>query len=283
MEKKGRFEVPTFLKWAGGKKQLLAQFNEFFPKDMETYVEPFLGGGAVLFYVLKYKLPKKAYVYDINAELINVYIQIKNNPKGVLRFLQKYQDEHNTSIDPKIYYYDRREEYNSKLRDKARKAALFIYLNKTCYNGLYRVNSLNEFNVPFGKYSQANIFDEDTILEASKLLKGVILKSLSFKNIKFPKNSFIYLDPPYWLKSKNNGFTNYSKLNFTKYDQRDLIVLLLKLNENGCKLVLSNRNNYYIRNLKNSKFNIHKVTTRYMINCNGNGRVKLKELLVANY
>src|SRR5262249_50835548 len=143
-----QIKVPTFLKWAGGKQQLLSQFSRYFPSTVSTYSEPFLGGGATFLYVLKYKRPKIAKAYDINAKLINVFTQVKDNLDNLIDELKRLEEEHNTSQDPKSYYYRKRIVFNTK-KKSLEIAALFIYLNKTCFNGLYRVNSLGEFNVPF--------------------------------------------------------------------------------------------------------------------------------------
>ena len=279
-EEKTKIEVPTFLKWAGGKRQLLEQFDKYFPNDIENYVEPFLGGGSVLFYILKYKKPKKVYAYDMNKDLINVFVQVRDNPKKLIELLKKYQDKHNNSENSKDNYYGEKINYNSKLRDKTKKAALFIYLNKTCYNGLYRVNSLGEFNVPFGKYDKINIFDEKKLLEANELLQKVTFDTSDFREINFSKNSVVYFDPPYW--SESNGFTDYNKLEFGRNEQLQLNELYIKLHDEGQRVILSNSNTSFISGLY-SKFNVHEVDARWMINCNGSARTKLKELLITNF
>lgn len=278
-KEKLKIVIPTFLKWAGGKKQLLEQFNKYFPNDIKNYVEPFLGGGAVLLYVLKYKKPKKIFAYDMNKELINVFVQVRDNPKKLINFLNIFQDEHNQSKDSNIYYYQMREQYIGNVKDKSEKAALLIYLNKTCYNGLYRVNQLGEFNVPFGKYEKINIFDEKSLIKAHELLHSVTFDTTDFRKIKFPNNCTIYFDPPYW--SEANGFTNYNKLEFTRFDQLQLNDLFSKLNQYGHKLFLSNSKTIFIKS-EYSKFKQHDIETRRMINCNGTARTKMKELLITN-
>tara|TARA_Y100000310_G_scaffold343408_1_gene450900 strand:+ start:242 stop:1114 length:873 start_codon:yes stop_codon:yes gene_type:complete len=279
-EEKTKIEVPTFLKWAGGKKQLLEKFDKYFPNDIENYIEPFLGGGAVLFYVLKYKKPKKAYAFDMNKELINVFVQVRDNPKKLINFLNIFQDGHNNSKNSKTYYYQKREQYIGNVKNKSEKAALLIYLNKTCYNGLYRVNSLGHFNVPFGKYEKINIFDEKSLIKAHELLQSVTFDTVDFLKIKFPNNCTIYFDPPYY--SEYNGFTNYNKLEFTRFDQLQLKDLFSKLDQYGHKLFLSNSKTNFIKS-EYSEFKQHDIETRRMINCNGSARTKLKELLITNF
>lgn len=275
---------PTFVKWAGGKKQLLNQIEIYFPEKINTYVEPFLGGGAVLFYILKNKRPKKVFAYDNNEELINVYTSIRDKPRKVIKLLKEFQEKHNQGSDKKHYYYERRIEYNSKLRNKAKKAALFIYLNKTCFNGLYRVNSLGEFNVPFGKYNKVNIYNEDKILEASKLLKDTILRRADFREVRYPKNSFVYFDPPYWSEPENNGFTSYTKSDFGRREQIELAALFKKLSDQGLRLMLSNSKTEMIKTLYQQKnFEIGEVNSRWVINCEGKKRDVISELLIVNY
>jgi DNA adenine methylase len=276
-----KIEIPTFLKWAGGKSKLLKQMDRFFPSKIENYIEPFLGGGAVLFYCLKYRRPKKAYAYDINANLINVYIQVRDNSSKLMDELEKLEKEHNQSEDPKYVYYNNRIEFNTKIKSKIRKAALFIYLNKSCYNGLYRVNALGEFNVPFGKYAKLKIYDSKIIKEASDLLKGVVLGVKDFREIKYEKKATIYFDPPYWSESHKNGFTSYHKGDFSENDQTELRDLFLKLATKHRTLLLSNSCTKLIKSLYQRADVIKvEIDARWMINCQGENRKKLKELMM---
>ncbi len=276
-----KIELPTFLKWAGGKSKLINQMSPYFPEKTNTYIEPFLGGGAVLFYCLKYKNPKKVYAYDINAELINTYIQVRDKPSKLIEYLTELEKQHNASKDPKTFYYDRRTEFNTKLRDKIRKASLFIYLNKTCFNGLYRVNAIGEFNVPFGKYQTVKIFNEKTIREASSLLNNITLDIKDFRQINYPKKAFAYFDPPYWSEPHKNGFTSYHKIEFAEKEQTELRDLFIKLTNREYNLLLSNSSTKLIKMLySNPKLTLIEIDARWMINCQGKKRNKLKELLI---
>ena len=284
MQKADQIKVPTFLKWAGGKQQLLQQFAKKFPKEVGQYVEPFLGGGAILFYILKYKTPQSAKAFDSNQELINVYLQVKNNLNKLLEQLRIYETEHNNSEDPRSYYYTRRIEFNSLKANKLKKAALFIYLNKTCYNGLYRVNSKGEFNVPFNGSERITLLDETELREASKLLQKVTIEHRDFRDVEFHKNETVYFDPPYWSEPKNKGFTKYTNPDFDETAQKNLADLFEKLNKIGCVLVLSNSDTKLIHSLyKSPEFKRHRITVRRMINCDGHGRNKIKEILITNY
>ena len=170
-------EVPSFIKWAGGKKQLIEQFKQFFPQNAERYFEPFVGGGAVAFYIIQKNNLKEIYLSDINEELINCYNVIKNNVEELIEILKEYKKNHNKEV-----YYKIREQDPKKLSNLYR-AGRFIYLNKTCFNGLYRVNSKGGFNVPMGDYKNPSIVQEQELRFISKLLKNTILKVMSFDNV----------------------------------------------------------------------------------------------------
>lgn len=281
------------MKWAGGKQQLLAQFDEKFPKKIDHYAEPFLGGGAVFFYVLKYKQPKSARAYDSNKELINVYLQVKNNVQELIKELSLLEKEHNINADQKSYYYKKRDRFNHLLKNRKniknnqiKKAALFIYLNKTCFNGLYRVNSRGEFNVPFNGSKNISLFNQEDILEANELLNKseVKLEAKDFKEIKFYKKEVIYFDPPYWSEPEK-GFTSYTNPDFNKDSQEKLATTFKKLFKEGCKIILSNSKSKFIKEIyDHPKFNYNNIEARRMINCNGDGRHKINELLItANF
>ena len=203
-------KVPSFIKWAGGKKQLLEQFKQFFPQNAERYFEPFVGGGAVAFYIIQKNNLKEIYLSDINEELINCYNVIKNNVEELIKILKEYKKNHNKEV-----YYKIREQDPKKLSNLYR-AGRFIYLNKTCFNGLYRVNSKGGFNVPMGDYKNPSIVQEQELRFISKLLKNTILKVMSFDNVLqyAKKGDFIYFDPPYYPLKKGQSFTTYTKDNF---------------------------------------------------------------------
>lgn len=268
----------SFIKWAGGKKQLLIQFKDFFPKNIQRYFEPFVGGGAVAFYIIKKYQPQEVYLSDINRELINCYNVIKNNPKELINLLSEYRKNHSKEI-----YYQIREQ-DPKLLSSLNNAARFIYLNKTCFNGLYRVNSSGKFNVPMGSYKNPSIYDESELMEISKILKKTNLRVIPFnemiKDVK--KEDFIYFDPPYHPLKNKNSFTTYTKDSFKAEDQQKLAELYKKLDKKGCKVMLSNSDTEFIKELY-SNYNINLVKASRMINCDGAKRGKINELVITNY
>jgi DNA adenine methylase len=269
--------IPTFVKWAGGKKQLIEQFKPLFPEKIERYLEPFVGGGAVLFYVLKTYKPKEVFIFDINEELINTYEVIRDDVKNLIKELKKLKKLHN-----KEHYYEIRAE-NPKLLSKLTRASRFIYLNKTCFNGLYRVNSKGGFNVPMGKYKNPLICPEEDLKIISKLLKNVKIINGDFEEcLKYAnKNSFVYFDPPYY-PLKKSSFTTYAKGNFLDKEQEQLKEVFSKLDKKGCKVMLSNSDADFIKKLY-KKYNINFVKATRMINCDGKGRGKVNEVVVTNY
>lgn len=278
--KKEKISVPTFVKWAGGKTQLLEQFSHLLPDKIETYLEPFLGGGAVYFYLKKKGLIKKSILSDNNKELIHTYKVIKNKPKKLIKLLIGLRDNHSEKQFYEVRQIDPTE------CDKEYLAARFIYLNKTCFNGLYRVNSKGIFNTPLGSYKDPSIFSEETIMEASKLLKDAELKIEDFreceKNAK--KNDFIYFDPPYYPINKTSSFTKYTKNGFLENEQIELRNLFVNLHSKGCNVMLSNSDTPFINKIfKEKGFKPQKVFASRMINCNGNKRGKISEIVVKNY
>lgn len=270
-------QVPTFVKWAGGKKQLLEQFKPFFPRKINRYIEPFVGGGAVLFYVLKNFKPKEVFIFDINEELINTYEVIKKDVENLIKELKKLKKLHN-----KETYYKVRAE-DPKLLSPLTRATRFIYLNKTCFNGLYRVNSKGQFNVPIGSYKNPLICPEEDLREISKLLKNVKIINASFEEcLKYAKKGdFVYFDPPYY-PLKKSSFTTYTKDNFLEKEQEQLKEVFSKLDKKGCKVMLSNSDTKFIKNLYKD-YNIYIVKATRMINCDGKNRGKINEIVVTNY
>ena len=269
-----------FIKWAGGKKQLLEQFKPLFPKKIERYFEVFVGGGAVLFYIIKTYKPKYVFISDINEELINTYEVIKNDVESLIKELKKLKQLHSKEV-----YYEIREE-NPKLLSSLTRASRFIYLNKTCFNGLYRVNSKGGFNVPMGSYKDPTICQEKELREVSKLLKNVEIKIMSFEEITklAKKDDFIYLDPPYYPLKNGKSFTTYTKGNFLEKEQRQLKEVFSKLDKKGCNVMLSNSDTEFIKDLyKDYKDKIKFVNANRMINCDGSKRGKIKEVVVLNY
>lgn len=268
----------SFIKWAGGKKQLLEQFKEHFPKKIERYFDPFVGGGAIAFYILKKYKPKEVFISDINEELINVYLVVQNNVEELIEILKEYKKEHSKEV-----YYEVRAEDPRFLSDVSR-AGRFIYLNKTCFNGLYRVNSKGEFNVPIGSYKNPGICQEEDLREISELLKDVKIRVLSFEKVleDAKKEDFIYFDPPYYPLKKGKSFTTYTKGNFLEEEQKKLAEVFKKLDDRGCKVMLSNSDTKFIKDLYKD-YPIKFVKATRMINCDASKRGKINEVVVKNY
>ncbi|KIO63536.1 DNA adenine methylase [Caldifermentibacillus hisashii] len=271
--------IQPFLKWAGGKRQLLPEIRKYIPKRMGTYYEPFLGGGAVLFDLQ----PKKAVINDINSELINTYLVIKNNVDELIEDLRKHE---NTSD----YYYkirdlDRDKNRFSKLSD-VEKASRLIYLNKTCFNGLFRVNSQGQFNVPFGRYKNPNIVNEFVLRAVShylnnnevKILNGDFADAVSSAK----KGDFVYFDSPYDPVSETASFTGYTLGGFNKDEQIRLRDLFVDLDKRGCKVLLSNSATDFIKDLYKD-YHIEIVSATRNINSIATKRGKIDEVLVMNY
>lgn len=270
-------EVPTLVKWAGGKKQLLEQFKKFFPKKIERYFEPFVGGGAVAFYVLKYLKPNEATLSDINEELVNVYNVTKNKTDELIETLKKLKKLHSEETFYKIRAED------PKLLCDVDRAGRFIFLNKTCFNGLYRVNSKGGFNVPFGKYPNPAVCMEEDLKEIAQLLKNTEVNNVGFEEVlkHAKKGDFIYFDPPYYPLNKAS-FTKYAKGDFLDKEQEKLCEVFKELDKRGCLVMLSNSDTDFIKNLY-TDFNISFVKATRMINCDATKRGKINEIVVTNY
>jgi len=271
-------EVPSFIKWAGGKKQLLEQFKQFFPQKAERYFEPFVGGGAVAFYIIQKNNLKEIYLSDINEELINCYKMIRDNVEELISQLRFHKESHN-----KEYYYSLRE-LSPEILSKVERASRFIYLNKTCFNGLYRVNSKGKFNVPMGSYKNPSIFQENDLRALSKVLKIAKILKMPFEKVLMyaKEGDFIYFDPPYYPLTKGKNFISYTKDNFSEQDQIRLAQVFKKLDKKGCKVMLSNSDTEFIKNLYKG-YNIHMVKANRMINCDAAKRGKINEVVITNY
>lgn len=269
------------LKWVGGKRQLLNEIIPLIPSSCSTYVEPFIGGGAVLF---EYQ-PKKAIINDYNSELINVYNVIKEYPEDLIKELQ-FHKEHNTAEHFYIVReYDRNTCFYAQMTD-VQKAARIIYLNKTCYNGLYRVNSAGQFNSPYGKYKNPNIVSEHIIKAISKYFNEnkVIIKNGDYKDALkgLRKGAFVYLDPPYMPISTSSSFTGYTENGFDEDMQKELKDECDKLNKKGIKFLQSNSDCEFIRMLYKD-YNIKTIRAKRSINSKGNSRGEINEVLIYNY
>ena len=287
-----------FVKWAGGKSQLLNEIRLKYPSNFEKYCEPFVGGGAVLFDVLDKFEPKKVLINDINSELINTYIQIRDNADELISILKKYQKKYSDISEDlrQVIYAKKRKEFNNLIAqceksELIKKAALFIFLNKTCFNGLYRVNSEGFYNVPKGNYKNPMICDEENLYHISKLLKNVKIKCGDFENCEsfIDNNSFVYIDPPYRPLTSSAMFTSYSKEQFDDSEQIRLGEFINRINKTGAKIVLSNsdpknvdiNDNFFDDLYKN--YSILRINAKRMINSNATKRGSITELLVANY
>ena len=271
----------TFVKWAGGKSQLISQLKPLLPKKINRYFEPFVGGGAMFFYLTQNYNISYAMLSDINLELINVYRVIRDDVKNLIMLLRKHAKKHH--VTPKAYYYNIR---SQEMKDASHieRAARFVYLNKTCYNGLYRVNAKNKFNVPIGSSENPSILQEDKLIRCSKLLENASLKLMSFDKISnYAENGdFVYLDPPYYPAIKGKNFTSYQKNKFMEEEHKNLFEVFKKLDAKGALCMLSNSNTKFIKDLY-KEYNQTIVKSRRMINCNGNGRGETEGLVITNY
>ena len=289
-----------FIKWAGGKNSLIKVLTEHLPEDFKeqqdvTYIEPFVGGGAMLFYMLThYHNIRHAIINDVNEDLINCYKIIKNEPQKLIKILRKIKDEYYElqSIDDKSkYYYKMRGRYNNDEFGMEERSACFIFLNKTCFNGLYRVNTSGKFNVPFGKYEKQNICDEELIMTDHKLLKKVDIYSGNYYEITYHfecKYNFVYIDPPYRPLSNSAHFIEYTHNIFDDTEQEKLKVYCDLLSQKGYKIMQSNSNSIdsdgipFFTKLY-TKYNIYQIKAHRFINAHAGKREKETELLITNY
>lgn len=281
-----RPECYPFVKWAGGKTQLLQYLDKFIPQDFNRYFEPFVGGGAFFFYLtLKRNHKLRSVLSDINQELINAYKVIKNNVEELITVLRVFEKKYNQN--PTKYYYKLRA--NLSTLDSIERAARFITLNKTCYNGLYRVNNNGIFNVPIGRYKHPLICDASNLRNINLLLGGdeIQIDAADYKSVlleKSRKGDFVYLDPPYSPISTTSNFTAYTNNRFTDEDQIALADIFRKLDRRGCFVLLSNSDSPFIESLYD-KHGIYKTKVSVMraINSNASKRTGHKELLIRNY
>ena len=283
-------KIRPFVKWAGGKGSLIPQLNNFYPYELkngiiERYIEPFVGGGAVLIDILQKYDIQEVYAFDINIDLINSYNVIKNNVEELIANLKQMETKYLGlgQEERKNYFYNIRDEYNNyeleKNEQNVQRAAQFIYLNRTCFNGLYRVNKNGKFNVPIGSYKNPTICDEENLRQLSQLIQNVQFQygdySRSMEYV--TKNTFIYFDPPYRPLNMTSGFTSYTKEDFNDENQKELAIFYRKLNGQNAKLMLSNSNPKNINVEDNffdniyQGFNINEIQASRMINANSNG------------
>ncbi|AFZ48831.1 DNA adenine methylase [Dactylococcopsis salina] len=270
-----------FLKWAGGKRKLILTIKKYLPKNYNKYYEPFVGAGAVLFYLQ----PRKTLINDTNWELINCYHVIKENPEELLKLCQRHQENNS-----KEYYYKLREkdrDSSFKNLSSVERAARIIYLNKTCFNGLFRVNSHGQFNVPYGDYSNPVIADSSVIMAVNKFLnqKSVEICKDDFQNAvtSAKKGDFIYFDPPYHPISNTSSFTGYNINGFGEKEQERLKLVCDQLSDRGCYVLVSNSDTPFIRELYGDyRYKIEEVKAGRAINAVGSKRGKIGELLIHN-
>ena len=296
-----------FLKWAGGKMQLLDQFAKRLPvelkgKKITRYVEPFIGGGAVFFYLNRNVAFDQCYICDVNEELILAYRVIQKSAKKLISQLETFESDYLSMNEKKReeFYYEIRDIFNQKLpeinfskysSEWIERTAQIIFLNRTCYNGLFRVNRKGEFNVPFGRYKNPDILNEDNLKDVAILLKTtkIILGDFTKCGKFVDKHTFVYFDPPYRPLNQTSSFTSYSKDGFNESDQLRLVEFFKELDAKGAKVMLSNSDpksenpgDSFFDDLF-SDYYIERVPAKRMINCNGSRRGNINELIITNY
>jgi len=297
-----------FLKWAGGKTQIISDLEDRLTtfikhtKEIDCYVEPFVGGGAFFFYLKSNYKIKKAYLFDANKELIVGYKVIQKEPEKIIKKLKIIENEYlpQKFEDKKKYYYEIREKYNEQRfnfdynnfnNDWIERAAFLIFLNKTCFNGLFRLNKKGGFNVPHGSYKNPTIYNMNNLLKINKALKNtkIILGDFTKSEKYISSKSVVYFDPPYRPLNGTSSFTSYSVDGFTDDDQKRLSDFYSEMSQTGAFLILSNSDpqnenpdDDFFTTLY-SNFYIDKVAATRMINCNGNRRGKINELIITNY
>ena len=286
-----------FIKWVGGKTQLLPEIRQRYPENITRYCEPFVGGGAVLFDVLQTFHPNEVLINDINPELINLYENIRDNCEPLIHLLEYFQTEYleTPEADRQNLYLGKRSTYNHFIEERnpehnLEKAALFIYLNKTCFNGLYRVNRNGLFNVPFNRAKNPLICDSENIRECSQLLQNVQMHvgDYSYCRDFIDENTFVYLDPPYRPLTESSSFTSYNENGFSDVQQIELGKFITEMAHKGALIVASNSDPHnaneqdeFFDNLY-ADFNIERVQAARMVNSNARRRGPINELLISN-
>jgi len=291
--------LKPFVKWAGGKSKLLPEIKKYYPFDLgkskTKYAEPFVGGGAVFFDILNNYNLKELYISDTNAALINAYITLRDVPDKLITLLQDYSFEYMplSHEQRQNFYYEKRARFNELITTNllnAETAALFIFLNKTCFNGLYRVNSKGEYNVPCGSYKAPVICDEENLKRIADALQDVTIKCSDYSDSEhfIDKNTFAYFDPPYRPLNGTSNFTAYTEIGFNDVQQMELGAFIKKISKNGAYIIASNSDPKNI-NLEDDffddlykGFNINRISASRMINSNARGRGKISELLISS-
>ena len=298
----GPVTVKPFVKWAGGKGQLLADIRKAYPaelgKSLRKYAEPFIGGGAVLFDILSTYELDEVYISDINAELVNTYRIIRDNVGDLVEWLGKLQASYLPLDDEtrKAFYYAKRERFNeltvnAESTSDLESAALFIFLNRTCFNGLYRVNRKNLFNVPMGSYKRPTICDTDNLTAISKALQKVTIVCGDYRKSRefLDSNTLVYFDPPYRPLNATSSFTAYAEEVFDDQAQRELAEYVQELDEKGVRVIVSNSDPKNVDphddffDVLYSRQQVNRVSATRIINSKVNSRGKISELLICNY
>lgn len=269
-------QVHPFLKWVGGKAQLVKTLLQYVPDKINTYFEPFLGGGALFYELYAQRLFNKAVISDSNTNLMDAYFGVRDYTDTVIALLKTY-------IYEEKFFYKMRA-INPATLTIAERAARFIYLNRTCFNGLYRESSKGIFNAPFGRYTNPLICDEENLHKVKRALSAASVKCQDFSDIlkKVKTGDFVYFDPPYYPISKTSSFTRYNRLDFDEEAQLKLRDLFAQLSDTGVAAMVSNSNTPFIRKIYKD-FNIKKVRANRSVNSKGNKRGKITELIITNY
>ena len=275
-------EPKPFVKWAGGKRQLMSELKKNFPTKFGTYLEPFLGGGAVMFDLLAKQPNLKCNASDLNSDLVLAYVTIRDRLEKLIESLEDHSKNYHK--DSTGYYYEVR---NQEPKNQIEKVSRLLFLNKTCFNGLYRVNSKGKFNVPLGRYTNPNIVNKENLQAVSKILQSEKIKiscrdfSSIIKDAK--KEDFVYFDPPYQPVSDTANFTSYTHRDFTEDDLERLADLANRLNSKGCNVMLSNSNSKTVKKIFSSGWKIKEIKANRAINSNSQKRTGHKEIIIKNY
>ena len=275
-------EPKPFVKWAGGKRQLMSELEKNFPTKFGTYLEPFLGGGAVMFDLLAKNSNLKCNVSDLNSDLVLAYVTIRDRLGRLIESLENHSKNYHK--DSTGYYYEVRKQ---EPKNQIEKVSRLLFLNKTCFNGLYRVNSKGKFNVPLGRYTNPNIVNKENLETVSKALQSEKIKisCRDFESVisDAKKGDFVYFDPPYQPVSDTANFTSYTHRDFTEDDLERLADLANQLNSKGCKVILSNSNSKTVKKLFSSEWKIKEIKANRAINSNSQKRTGHKEIIIRNY
>jgi DNA adenine methylase len=265
-----------FLKWVGGKRQLIPELLKRLPVKFKDYHEPFLGGGALFFELAHAKKFRMAFISDMNPDLVDAYWAVQDHVEELIRSLKKHPHDRE--------YFEKIRARNPARMDRVGRASRLIYLNKTCYNGLYRVNASGQFNAPFGRYQNPLICDEANLRACSVALRNTVIQREPFEAVltESKKGDFVYLDPPYFPVSKTASFSSYARGGFRAEDHERLRDVFARLDKKGCFVMLSNSHTPFTRKLY-QRWKVETVSANRSVNSDGSGRGAVKEILVRNY